>query len=291
VDNAWVPQTKFRLRAVWSQAIPQPRNLRLQSKARKPKKQHQKENKKGILMHSIWFGEFMGTLVLILLGDGVNAGVTLRKSYAADSGWIVITTGWALAVLCGVVVAQAFGSAAANLNPAITLAGAVITGDYAQLPVYWSAQLLGAMAGAALVTLHYAPHWRLTPDPAAKLGVFCTNAVVRSPLANIFSEMLGTAVLVVVAASIFSHGVALNGPAAGLGPWLVGSLVWGIGLSLGGTTGYAINPARDLGPRIVHAILPIPGKGGSNWSYAPIPIVGDLAGAVLAGLLLRFAHL
>jgi glycerol uptake facilitator protein len=241
-------------------------------------------------MHSIWFGEFMGTLVLILLGDGVNAAVTLRKSYAADSGWMVITTGWALGVLCGVVVAQAFGSPGANLNPAITLAADVISGDFSKLLVFWSAQLLGAMAGATLVTLHYAPHWALTPDPAAKLGVFCTNAAVRSPLANIFSEMLGTAVLVVVAASIFSHGVAMNGPAAGLGPWLVGSLVWGIGLSLGGTTGYAINPARDLGPRIVHALLPIPGKGGSNWSYAPIPIVGDLAGAALAGLLIRVAH-
>jgi len=242
-------------------------------------------------MHSIWFGEFMGTLVLILFGNGVNAAVTLRKSYAADSGWMAITTGWALGVLCGVVVAQAFGSGAANLNPAITLASAIITGNYAQLPIYWSAQLLGAMCGAALVTLHYAPHWSLTPDPAAKLGVFCTNAAVHSPLANIFSEMLGTAALVVIAAAIFSHGVALNGPAAGLGPWLVGSLVWGIGLSLGGTTGYAINPARDLGPRIVHALLPIPGKGGSNWRYAWIPIVGDFAGAALAGLLLRFAHL
>ncbi len=175
-------------------------------------------------MHSIWFGEFMGTLVLILLGNGVNAAVTLRKSYAADSGWMVITTGWALGVLCGVMVAQAFGSPGANLNPAITLAAAVVSGDYAQLPVYWSAQLLGAMAGATLVTLHYAPHWALTPDPAAKLGVFCTNAAVRSPLANIFSEMLGTAVLVVVAASIFSHGVAMNGPAAG---WVRGSsAVW-----------------------------------------------------------------
>jgi glycerol uptake facilitator protein len=241
-------------------------------------------------MHSVWFGEFMGTLVLVLLGNGVNAGVTLRKSYAADSGWMVITTGWALGVLCGVVVAQAFGSPGANLNPAITLAAAVASGNYSSLLTFWSAQLLGAMAGAALVTLHYAPHWKLTPDPAAKLGVFCTNAAVRSPLANLFSEMLGTAVLVVVAAAIFSHGVAMSGPAAGLGPWLVGSLVWGIGLSLGGTTGYAINPARDLGPRIVHALLPIPGKGGSNWRYAPIPIVGDLAGGALAGLLVHYAH-
>jgi glycerol uptake facilitator protein len=242
-------------------------------------------------MHSVWLGEFMGTLVLVLLGNGVNAGVTLRKSYAADSGWMVIATGWALAVLCGVVVAQAFGSPGAHLNPAITLAVAVSTGNYGELLLYWSAQMLGAMSGAALMTLHYAPHWRLTPDPAAKLGVFCTNAAVRNPLANIFSEMLGTAVLVVVAGAIFSQGVAMNGPAAGLGPWLVGSLVWGIGLSLGGTTGYAINPARDLGPRLVHALLPIPGKGGSNWRYAPIPIVGDLAGGALAGLLLHYAHL
>jgi glycerol uptake facilitator protein len=242
-------------------------------------------------MHSVWFGEFMGTLVLVLLGNGVNAGVTLRRSYAADAGWMVITTGWALAVLCGVLVAQAFGSAGANLNPAITLANAVNSGDYSQLLVFWSAQLLGAMAGASLMALHYAPHWALTPGPADKLGVFCTNAAVRSPLLNIVSEALGTAVLVLVAGAIFSHGVSANGPAAGLGPWLVASLVWGIGLSLGGTTGYAINPARDLGPRLAHWLLPIPGKGGSNWRYAPIPIIGDLAGAALAGLLLRYAHL
>lgn len=242
-------------------------------------------------MHSVWFGEFMGTLVLVLLGTGVNAGVTLRKSYAADSGWMVIATGWALAVLCGVLVAQAFGSPGANLNPAITLASAVISGDYSQLLLYWSAQFLGALCGASLMTLHYTPHWRLTPDPAAKLGVFCTSPAVSSPLANIASEVIGTMVLVLVAGAIFSHGVSANGPAAGLGPWLVGSLVWGIGLSLGGTTGYAINPARDLGPRLAHALLPIPGKGSSNWRYAPIPLIGDLCGGALAGLLLHYARL
>jgi len=242
-------------------------------------------------MHSIWMGEFFGTLVLLLLGGGVNAAVTLRKSYAADSGWLVIATGWGLAVLCGVLVAQAFGSSGAHLNPAITFAVAVNTGDYSQLPTYWSAQMLGAMCGAALMALHYGPHWKLTPDPAAKLGVFCTNAAVRSPLFNLCSEALGTAVLVVVAAAIGSHGVSATGPAPALAPWLVGSLVWGIGLSLGGTTGYAINPARDLGPRFMHWILPIPGKGGSNWAYAPIPILGDLAGAALAGVLLHYAHL
>ena len=242
-------------------------------------------------MHSVWLGEFMGTLVLVLLGTGVNAGVTLRKSYAADAGWMVIATGWALGVLCGVMVAQAFGSAGANLNPAVTLAVAITNGDYSLLLICWSAQMLGAMAGAALMTLHYAPHWRLTPDPAAKLGVFCTSPAVRSPLANLASEIIGTMVLVLVAGAIFSHGVSANGPAGGMGPWLVGSLVWGIGLSLGGTTGYAINPARDLGPRLAHALLPIPGKGGSNWAYAPYPIVGDLVGGALAGLLLHYARL
>lgn len=242
-------------------------------------------------MHSVWFGEFLGTLVLILLGNGVCAGVTLRKSYAADSGWMVITTGWALAVLCGVLVAQAFGSPGANLNPAITLAVAVISGNYSQLASMWSAQLLGAMGGAALMALHYGPHWKLTDNPAGKLGIFCTNGAVRNSPFNILSEAVGTAVLVVVAIAIASRGVSATGPAAGLAPWLVSCVVWGIGLSLGGTTGYAINPARDLGPRFVHWLLPIPGKGGSNWSYAPIPIIGDLAGAALAGLLLRYAHL
>jgi glycerol uptake facilitator protein len=242
-------------------------------------------------MHSAWFGEFMGTLILLLLGNGVNAAITLRKSFAADAGWLALTTGWGLAVLCGVLVAQAFGSPGANLNPAITLATAVASGDYSQMLSLWSAQLLGAMCGAALMTLHYASHWALTPDPAAKLGVFCTHGAVHNPLTNFISEVIGTMVLVIVAGSIFSHGVSATGPAPGIGQWLVGSLVWGIGLSLGGPSGYAINPARDFGPRLVHAILPIPGKGGSDWSYAPIPIAGPLAGGALAGLLLHFARL
>jgi glycerol uptake facilitator protein len=233
----------------------------------------------------------MGMLVLVLMGNGVGASVTLRKTYAADSGWMVVTTGWALAVLCGVLVAQAFGSPGANLNPAITLSSAIVSGDYSQLASIWLAQLLGAMAGSTLMALHFAAHWSLTPDPAAKLGVFCTNAAVRNPLINTLNEALGTAMLVVVAGAIYSHGVSSTGPAAGMGPWLVASLVWGIGLSLGSTTGYAINPARDLGPRIMHWLLPIPGKGGSNWSYAPIPILGPLIGGALAGVLLRFAHL
>jgi glycerol uptake facilitator protein len=238
-------------------------------------------------MHSVWFGEFLGTLVLILLGEGVNAGVTLRKSYAADAGWMVITTGWALAVLCGVLVAQAFGSPFAHLNPAISLASAVMSGDYSHLASFWSAQMLGAMTGATLVVVHYAPHWRVTDDAAAKRGIFCTGPAIHSPLANLWSEVIGTTVLIVVAVAISSHGVSAAGPAAGMGQWLVASLVWGIGLSLGGTTGYAINPARDLGPRLMHFLLPIPGKGSSNWSYAWIPVLGPLAGGVLAALLLR----
>lgn len=242
-------------------------------------------------MHSLWLGEFMGTMVLVLFGNGVGAAVTLRKTYASDAGWLVVTTGWALGVLCGVLVAQAFGSPGAHLNPAITLASAIISGDYSLVPVYWSAQLLGAMCGATLTVLHYSPHWSLSTDPAAKLGIFCTNAAVRNPLANLFSEALGTAMLVLIAGAIYSQGVSVTGPAGGVGPWLVGSLVWGIGLSLGATTGYAINPARDFGPRLVHYLLPIPGKGDSNWGYSWIPIVGDLTGGVVAGILLRYAHL
>lgn len=239
-------------------------------------------------MHSIWFGEFMGTLVLLLMGGGVNASVSLRKTFGEASGWMVICTGWALAVLCGVLTAQACGSAGAHLNPAISMAAAVTNNDYSQLGLYWSAQMLGAMCGSTLVVLHFWPHWKETPDPAAKLSVFCTGPAIRAPFWNLFSEAMGTMVLVVVADAIGSHGVAANGPAPALAPWLVGCLVWSIGLSLGTTTGYAINPTRDLGPRLVHALLPIPGKGASNWSYAPIPVAGPLLGGALAGL---FVHL
>ncbi len=242
-------------------------------------------------MHSVWFGEFLGTLVLLLLGNGVNAAVTLKKSYAENSGWIVIATGWGLAVLCGVLIAQAFGSSGAHLNPAVTIAAAVNSGDYSQLGLYWSAQLLGAICGSVLMVLHYGPHWKLTEDPAAKLGVFCTAPAVKNSPFNLLSEIIGTMVLVVVAGAIGSHGVAATGPAPALAPWLVGSLVWAIGLSLGATTGYAINPARDFGPRLVHFLLPIPGKGGSNWAYAPIPIIGPLIGGALGGLLLHFGRI
>ncbi len=238
-------------------------------------------------MTSPFFGEFMGTLVLILLGDGVVAGVLLKRSKAEGSGWIVITTGWALAVMAGVFTAIACGSKAAYINPAVTLGFAVSSGDYHNVLPFIAAQLLGAIVGAALVWLHFLPHWRETPDASSKLGVFCTAPAIRSASANLLSEIIGTLVLVFVGAAIFSKTVAAVGLVGNMGPYLVGSLVWGIGLSLGGTTGYAINPARDLGPRIAHAVLPIAGKGGSDWSYAPIPVFGPLIGGAIAGLLIK----
>jgi glycerol uptake facilitator protein len=238
-------------------------------------------------MASPFFGEFMGTLVMILLGDGVVAGVLLKRSKAEGSGWIVIATAWAFAVMAGVFTANACGSKDAHLNPAVTLGSAITSGDYSKLLPYACAQLLGAFLGAVLVWLHYLPHWKVTEDRAAKLGVFCTAPAIRSPANNLVSEIIGTFVLIFVIAAIFSKGVSENGLMAGWGPYLVGSRVWGIGLSLGGTTGYAINPARDLGPRIAHTLLPIAGKGDSDWSYAAIPVIGPLLGAGLAGLLVH----
>jgi glycerol uptake facilitator protein len=238
-------------------------------------------------MTSPILGEFLGTMMLVLLGNGVVAGVLLKRSKAEGSGWLVITAGWAFAVMAGVFTAIACGSSDAHLNPAVTLGFAVRSGDFARVAPYLVAQLLGGILGAALVWLHYLPHWKETPDASAKLGCFSTAPAIRSLIPNFLSEVIATFVLVFVVGAIFSKSVSATGPAAGLGAYLVGSLVWGIGLSLGGTTGYAINPARDLGPRIAHAILPVAGKGSSDWSYAPIPVVGPLLGGTLAGLLLR----
>jgi glycerol uptake facilitator protein len=238
-------------------------------------------------MTSPFLGEFLGTMILILLGDGVVAGVLLKRSKVEGSGWMVIATGWAFAVMAGVFTAVACGSRDAHLNPAVTLGFAVRAGSFGKCLPYITAQLLGAMAGAALVWLHYLPHWKETPDAVAKLACFCSAPAIRKAAANLISEIIATAVLVFVVGAIFSKAVAAGGPGA-LGPYLVGSLVWGIGLSLGGTTGYAINPARDLGPRVVHALLPIAGKGGSDWGYAPIAVIGPLAGGALAGWLLRW---
>jgi len=236
---------------------------------------------------SPFVGEFMGTLVLILLGNGVVAGVLLKKSKAENSGWIVITTGWAFAVMCGVFTAIACGSKDAHLNPAVTMGFAVNSGDFSKFGPYLVAQTLGAFVGAVLVWIHYSPHWIETLDPGLKRACFCTAPAIRNFFTNLISEIVGTFVLVFIAGAIFSKAVAGTGLASGLAPYLVGSLVWGIGLSLGGTTGYAINPARDFGPRAAHSILPIAGKGGSDWGYAGIPIAGPLIGGALAGLLMR----
>jgi glycerol uptake facilitator protein len=237
-------------------------------------------------MRTPFFGEFMGTLILVLMGNGVVAAVLLKRSKGEGAGWMAITAGWAFAVMAGVLTALACGSPDAHLNPAVTLGAAVASGDYSKVASYVPAQLLGAIVGAALVWLHYLPHWELTPDPAAKLGCFATSPAVRAPGANFLAEMIGTFVLVMVAFAIGSK--AVNAPFA---PPLVGMLVWAIGLSLGGPTGYAINPARDLGPRIAHAVLPVAGKKGSDWGYAGIPILGPLAGGALAGAFVRWVGL
>jgi glycerol uptake facilitator protein len=238
-------------------------------------------------MNPAWLGEFLGTTILILLGDGVVAGVLLKKSKAEGGGWIVITAGWAFAVMAGVFTAIACGSSDAHLNPAVTLGMAMRSGSFGKVLPYFAAQMLGAIAGATIVWLHYFPHWKETEDKILKLRCFCTGPAIRSALPNLLSEVIATFVLVFVVGAIFSKAVATGGLANGLGPYLVGSLVWGVGLSLGGTTGYAINPARDFGPRLAHAILPIAGKGDSDWSYASIPVVGPLVGGALAGIALR----
>lgn len=230
---------------------------------------------------SNFIGELLGTLVLILLGDGVVANILLKGSKGENGGWIVVTAAWAFAVMCGVFVAQKFGSPDAHLNPAITIAMAVKTGNWANVAPFIAAQLIGAFLGATLVWLAYLPHWAITEDKGAKLGVFATAPAIRNTTGNLISEIIGTILLIVVSSS-FTADLP-----NGFAPYLVGMLVWSIGLSLGGPTGYAINPARDLGPRIAHAVLPISGKGTSDWSYAWIPVVGPIIGGILAVLFLN----
>jgi glycerol uptake facilitator protein len=241
-------------------------------------------------MRTQFFGEFMGTAVLVLLGNGVVAGVLLKRSKAEGAGWVAIAAGWAFAVVCGVFTAIACGSPDAHLNPAVTLGMAITSGDFSRVLPFITAQLLGAVVGAVLVWLHFLPHWAETQDPSLKLACFSTSPAIWNIPANLISEVIATFILVTVVAAIFSKKVAVAGPAAGFGPYLVGVLVWAIGLSLGGTTGYAINPARDLGPRIAHSLLPIRGKAGSGWNYALVPIVGPLTGAALAGIFVRLVH-
>lgn len=224
---------------------------------------------------SAYLAEFFGTLVLILFGCGTNAGVTLKGSYAQASGWLTITIGWGLAVTMAIYAVGHISGA--HINPAVTLALAS-NGNFAWelVPGYCIAQVLGAMAGAAIVWLHYLPHWRATERPGPKLGVFATAPAIRSLPANITSEVIGTAALVL--GLLF---LGANQFTEGLNPMVVGLLIVALGIALGGTTGYAINPARDLGPRLAHALLPIAGKGHSDWRYAWVPVVGPLLGGLL----------
>ena len=229
---------------------------------------------------SIFGAEVIGTALLILLGNGVVAGVLLNQSKAENAGWIVITFGWGMAVMVGVFAVGQFSGA--HLNPAITFGFALI-GDtpWGDVPKYFAGEFVGAFVGATLVWLAYLPHWGATEDPGLKLACYCTAPAIRNTAANIICEVVGTFVLVFGVLAFFANP---DTAATGLGGLLVGLLVFGIGLSLGGPTGYAINPARDLGPRIMHAILPIAGKGDSDWSYAWIPVVAPLIGGALGAL-------
>jgi glycerol uptake facilitator protein len=230
--------------------------------------------------------ELFGTAILIILGDGVVANVVLQRSKGYNSGWIVIAAGWAFAVT--IAVYAVISISGAHLNPAVTIALATIgTFPWAKVPGYIAAQIVGGFLGGVLVWLTYLPHWTVTPDPAAKLAVFSTNPAIRKPGPNLLAEVIGGFMLVFALLAVISPGNFVPGSelAKGFGPVLVGVIVAAIGLSLGGPTGYAINPARDLGPRIAHAVLPIAGKGGSDWGYAWIPIVGPTIGGVIGALL------
>ncbi|MFN7249395.1 MAG: MIP/aquaporin family protein [Anaerobacillus sp.] len=227
---------------------------------------------------SAFLGEVIGTMILIIFGGGVVAGVVLKGTKSENSGWIVITMAWGLGVATAVYAVG--GISGAHLNPAVTI-GLALIGEFAwsQVPSYIVAQMIGAFIGATLVWLHYYPHWKETKDQGAKLAVFSTGPAIRHTPANLFSEILGTFVLVM---GILAIGA--NQFTEGLNPLIVGFLIVVIGLSLGGTTGYAINPARDLGPRIAHFLLPIAGKGSSDWKYSWIPVVGPIIGGGLGAL-------
>ena len=219
--------------------------------------------------------EFFGTMLLILLGDGIVAGVLLKDSKAENAGWLTIVFAWGLAVTLAIYAVGRISGA--HLNPAVTI-GLYFAGSFPSTDIlgYILAQLAGAFTGAILVWLHYLPHWNLTDSPAKKLAVFCCAPAVRSWPANLISEVIATMVLIM--GLLF---IGANEYSTGLKPMVVGALIIAIGLSLGGTTGFAINPARDLAPRIAHFLLPIPGKGSSDWSYSWIPVVGPLLGAVM----------
>ncbi|MDR3324941.1 MAG: aquaporin family protein [Spirochaetaceae bacterium] len=230
---------------------------------------------------SPYLAEFIGTAFLILLGDGVVANVVLKGTKGNNSGWIVITVGWATAVL---VPALMFGAASgAHFNPALTIALAVVhITPWALVPGYIGAQFLGAFVGAALVWVMHKDHFDATEDQGSKLAVFCTGPAIRNPLLNFICEVIGTFVLLFTLS--YGVGQASDGGLGAIGTWRAWAVILTIGISLGGTTGYAINPARDLGPRIMHAILPIKGKGSSDWGYSWIPVVGPIIGAVLGAV-------
>jgi|SRR5690606_19993506 len=219
-----------------------------------------------------YLAEFLGTLLLILLGNGVVAGATLKGTKSEGGGYLMVCLAWGLAVMLAIFAVGRISGA--HINPAVTIA-LVVSGDFAasDAPGYMLAQLAGAFTGAVLVYLHYYTHWKVTPDPSMKLGTFCTTPAMRSPIHNFFSEFLAT--LVLALGVLF---IGANEFAEGLNPVILGALVTSIGFGFGGTTGFAINPARDLGPRIAHAVLPIPGKGSSDWSYSWIPVIGPLSG-------------
>ena len=242
----------------------------------------------------IFTAELVGTAILILLGDGVVAGVLLARSKAENAGWIVITFGWGMAVAVAVYAVAQFSGA--HINPAVTIGFAVtdIT-PWDDVPKYLAGEFAGAFLGAILVYLSYLPHWRETEDPGLKLAVFSTAPAIRNRGANLLTEIIGTFLLLFGVLAIVGHftadvsggiGEAVLATALGgaLVPLLIGLLVFGIGLSLGGPTGYAINPARDLSPRIAHALLPIPGKRDSDWDYSWIPVVGPLIGGSLGAI-------
>jgi glycerol uptake facilitator protein len=236
---------------------------------------------------SIWGAETIGTAILILLGDGVVAAVLLNHSKAQNGGWIVIAFGWGMGVAMAVFAVGQFSGA--HLNPAVTL-GFAIEGrtDWGDVPKYVAGEFSGAIIGAVLVYLSYLNHWRPTEDPGLKLAVFSTGPAIRNPVWNLTTEIIGTMMLLVGVLGITDPGNKGVGTAS-LGGLLVGLLILGIGLSLGGPTGYAINPARDLGPRIMHAILPIPGKGPSDWGYSWVPVVGPIIGGIIGALIYHWA--
>lgn len=232
-------------------------------------------------MTTPYLGEFLGVATLILLGDGVVANTLLKGSKAENAGWINIITGWMVGVLAGIFVAIACGAPQADINPAVTFAK-LLNGVYpaSEAIMIMISQIAGGFVGGVLVWIYFRGHWEISNDPGAKLAIFCTGPAIRNYSQNLVCEIMATVVLIFVIFAMFSKSVGAMTP--GVGPYMVAVLIWGLGSSLGGTTGYAMNPARDLGPRIAHAICPIAGKGSSDWAYSWVPVVGPVIGGGVA---------